>query len=236
MAPDSDSCQVWWARASDARDELLALLPAQERERHRAFVRQNDRDLYLVAHVLTRLLLASRLDVSPDRIVFSRTCLHCGAEHGKPRLPDSGWETSLSHSGQRVAVAVAAGTPVGVDVERIDRATDIATLRDSVLDPVEQGVLDSFDGDQVRAFFTYWCRKEALLKATGHGLAIGPNRLRVSGPGDPAQLLAWRDGDRPAVRMTDLRPDPDHVGCVAILTDLDVPVTEHDGSILLAPS
>jgi 4'-phosphopantetheinyl transferase len=235
MAPDSDSCEVWWARTADARDELLALLPPAERERHRAFVRQNDRDLYLVAHALTRLLLGSRLDLPPDRIVFSRTCLHCGAEHGKPRLPDSGWETSLSHSGQRVAVAVAVGTPVGVDVERVDRATDIDMLRDSVLDPVEQRVLDSFDGDRRRGFFTYWCRKEALLKATGHGLAIGPARLRVSGPGEPAQLLEWSDDDRPAVRMTDLRPDPDHVACVAILTETGPAVTEHDGSALLRP-
>ncbi|GAA1704995.1 4'-phosphopantetheinyl transferase superfamily protein [Fodinicola feengrottensis] len=233
MLPGSDTCQVWWARTADARDELLAVLPAAERDRHRAYVRANDRALYLVAHALTRLLLAERLEQPPADIVFSRVCVHCGADHGKPLLPGSGWETSLSHSGGWVAVALAAGHPVGVDVEWIDRALDVESLRDTVLAQAEQRVLAAGPPE---GFFTYWCRKEALLKATGDGLAISPARLRVSGPAEPARLLDWTVPGRPAplVRLTDLRPDPDHVGCVAILTDRDVTVTEHDGSALLA--
>ncbi len=120
-----------------------------------------------------------------------------------------------------------------MDVEWIDRALDVESLRDTVLAQAEQRVLAAGPPE---GFFTYWCRKEALLKATGDGLAISPARLRVSGPAEPARLLDWTVPGRPAplVRLTDLRPDPDHVGCVAILTDRDVTVTEHDGSALLA--
>ena len=234
MRPDSETCQVWWASPADAREELLRLLPADERERHRAYVRQNDRDLYLVAHALTRLLLSGPLDLPPDQIVFSRRCLHCGADHGKPLLPGSGLETSLSHSGRRVAVALAIGHQVGVDVEQVDSTLDIESLRDSVLAGTEQRELAA--SARPDGFFTYWCRKEALLKATGDGLAIGPTRLRVSRPADAPKLLGWAVPDRPApvVRMTDLRPDADHVGCVAILSEVDLKVTEHDGSALLA--
>ncbi|WP_163513643.1 4'-phosphopantetheinyl transferase family protein [Fodinicola acaciae] len=226
--------EIWWASATDAADRLLTLLPAAERDRHRAFVRQSDRDLYLTAHALTRLLVGDRLGVAPDQIVFDRTC-HCGADHGKPRLPGTGLETSLSHSGKRVAVALAP-EPVGVDVERVDRSIDIGSLSSVALSEAEQRVLDALPADRrPQAFFTYWCRKEALLKATGDGLSAGLHSLTVSSPATKPELLTWSMTDRPAptVSFADLQPDALHLGCVAVITGTPVEITEHDGSALL---
>lgn len=224
--------EVWWASATDAADHLLAVLPPAERERHGAFVRQSDRDLYLAAHALTRLLVADRLGIAPDRITFDRTC-HCGADHGKPRLPGSGLETSLSHSGTRVAVALAAD-PVGVDVERVDRAVDVDAIRDTVLSEAEQRALDELPAEhRTTGFFTYWCRKEALLKATGDGLSAGPSKVSLSPPTAPPELLSWSGRPAPAVSFADLRPDAQHIGCVAALTATPISVTEHDGAALL---
>jgi 4'-phosphopantetheinyl transferase len=224
--------EIWWASTADAADRLLAVLPPAERDRHGKFVRQSDRDLYLVAHALTRLLIADRLGIPPDRITFDRTC-HCGADHGKPRLPGTGVETSLSHSGTRVAVALAA-EPVGVDVEHVDRAIDVDSLRGSVLTAAEQRALDDLPADRrTFGFFTYWCRKEALLKATGDGLSGGMHNVSMSPPSAAPELISWAGRPMPAVALADVQPDAQHLGCVAALTAEPLSVTERDGSAFL---
>jgi len=70
------------------------------------------------------------------------------------------------------------------------------------------------------AFFGYWTRKEALLKATGQGLAIEPATVHVTPPGDPAALLA---GPRPLVpervHLRDLDAGAGYAACLALLCD-----------------
>jgi phosphopantetheinyl transferase len=70
----------------------------------------------VVASALVRLLLASRLDVSPADLVIDRTC-------GKPRLawPQATLDFSVSHAGDQVLVAISDGAAVGVDVESLGR-------------------------------------------------------------------------------------------------------------------
>src|SRR5690606_22853124 len=116
-------------------------------------------------------------------------CRHCGGTHGKPRLPGCGVDFSLSHSGDRVVLVLAEGTEVGVDVER-ESDRDIDRLAEMVLSAPEREVLAGM-ADRRRGFHAYWSRKEALLKATGHGLAAPMTDIRVSAPDEPAAVLAW---------------------------------------------
>jgi 4'-phosphopantetheinyl transferase len=81
-----------------------------------------------------------------------------------------GVELSITHSGDLVGVAIA-DVPVGIDVERIDPALDVDVLARMVLTPDEAQELKEYDGlNKIRAFTTYWTRKEAVVKATGEGL------------------------------------------------------------------
>jgi len=155
--------------------------------------------------------------------------------HGKPRLdpPLGAPDFSIAHSGQRVLLAVAHAT-VGVDVEAIRPLGEELSLR--ILSEAEKPVLARLAAaDRSAALLRYWTRKEALLKATGHGLAISPHRLTVTAPAQPAALVAWAAAPPLAaeVHLQDLNPGPDHVGCLAILGSRPE-IREFDAGELLA--
>ncbi|HEX6518688.1 MAG TPA: 4'-phosphopantetheinyl transferase superfamily protein [Streptosporangiaceae bacterium] len=117
------TAHVWWARRQDASLRLAALLDDTERQRWTAYRREEDRQRFLVGCTLTKTALASyQPGRHPADVRLDRTCAQCGKPHGKPRVADGdpelgGLELSVSHSGDRIAVAVARATPVGVDVE-----------------------------------------------------------------------------------------------------------------------
>ena len=133
-------CQVWWATPEMAAAAHWALLDAHERQSAHALRRSRDRARYVVAHALARRLVAAHASIAPERVRFCRTCPRCGAEHGKPRPAGDagGLELSLSHSGDRVVVAIARAVAVGVDVERVDAEKLSHGLIESALDPVER--------------------------------------------------------------------------------------------------
>lgn len=79
-----------------------------------------------------------------------------------------------------------------MDVER-ESDRDIDRLAEMVLTAAERDALTAM-ADRRRGFHTYWSRKEALLKATGHGLAAPMTSIHVSAPDEPAAVVAW-DGE-----------------------------------------
>jgi 4'-phosphopantetheinyl transferase len=216
-------CEVWWARpvAPDAAPALVALLDGIERARLARFRRPADAARYLAAHALTRLVLAGAVGRGAGELAFDRTC-RCGEQHGKPTLP-GGPGFSFTHAGDRVGLAVHDG-PVGLDVEQVRPLHDLAAMAAHACSPAES-VADE------AAFFTLWTRKEALLKATGEGLATPMTSITLgvagvadwAGPGAP-------DGP---VWLHDLRPGPEYPAAVAGLGAAPSEVSEADGDPLL---
>ena len=71
-------------------------------------------------------------------------------------LAPGGLELSVSHSGERVAVAVARSYEIGVDVERIDPDVDLAGLIEQALTTSEASDLAAEPaGDERAGFFRY---------------------------------------------------------------------------------
>ncbi|MCU1236083.1 MAG: 4-phosphopantetheinyl transferase [Candidatus Solibacter sp.] len=111
---------------------------------------------YLRAHGALRDILGRYTD---GRLDFA---LH---EKGKPFLPNlPDLEFNLSHSKQMALVAVARGTPVGVDIERLRPLIEFAAIAERYFPPDEVCPSDAPD------FFRRWTRFEAILKAQGLGL------------------------------------------------------------------
>lgn len=128
-------------------------------------------------------------------------CVKCGAtDHGQPFAPGVGG-LSLSRAGDVVVGATSDG-PVGIDIERAGQ-------------PIDRGVVahPSETADPL----LLWVRKEALLKATGLGLAIAPESFWISEDGRISAIAGY-DGPRLFVR--DLQID----GYVAALATSCSPV------------
>jgi 4'-phosphopantetheinyl transferase len=216
---------VWWAAPVAPADApgLVAMLDADERDRLGRFRRDADRGRYLAAHALVRLVLAEAVDRAPEALVFDRTC-RCGAQHGKPVLP-GGPGFSLTHAGDLVGVAVHAGGAVGLDVEEERELADLGAMAAHACSPRESA-------PDTQTFFTLWTRKEALLKATGTGLASPMSAITLG----PDGVLDWSGEDAPLepLWLRDLLPAPGYRAAVAGTGAQPQVVTEERGDDLLA--
>lgn len=165
---DDPAIAVWRLKLSahaPAHDADWSCLDDTERARAARFVREADRQRFVVAHASLRRILAERLATVPERLVFER------GESGKPSLTGHDLQFNSSHSGDWVLHAVSAGAPVGIDVERIGSHADDAPLLAHVLAPREAARLHALPpAARDAAFADIWCRKEAWLKALGEGL------------------------------------------------------------------
>jgi 4'-phosphopantetheinyl transferase len=230
---------VWSATRHDAVPRLADLLDEAERGRWSGYRREEDRQRFLVGCTLTKTAVASYQGRRPADVVLGRTCPQCGGPHGKPTLADSDLELSVSHSGDRIAVAVAVGTPVGVDVEhaagRRPGGDNPESLERHVLSDSEQAALaDGPSATRYRRFLVAWTRKEAVTKATGDGLRVPFAKVEVSGATQPPSVIAWPYPRPPQdVMLFDLDVDPDYVGALAVIGRCDA-VAVKDGSALLA--
>ncbi|MDM4718647.1 4'-phosphopantetheinyl transferase superfamily protein [Micromonospora sp. WMMA1363] len=234
--PAEGTCLLWWAPIADPGDaELLSLLDEGERQRHAGFGDPAGRNAFLTARAVTRLALGLLLGVAPEALRFRATCKGCGGPHGKPTLwsPAAPARFSVSHSGRWCVIAVARGTEVGVDVERIGLRRDTIPLR--ALASEERKALVSHDeADRLPVFVRYWTRKEALLKATGDGLMVDPAAIMVTRPDQPAGLLRWAAEPAPPAtpHLADLAAPP---GYAAALASLGRPLAAsiRDGGLLV---
>lgn len=230
--PAANECVVWRSPVIAGRWEPFGLLDRAERERCARFHRAADRARFVTAHTVLRLLLGACLDLDPAALSFTNTCVHCGAQHGKPRLADveSTVDFSLSHAEDRVLVAIARH-PVGVDIEHLNPALDVAELVEQTLSPAERTWFDRLPPERRQAaFYLCWTRKEAVLKATAHGLTIPMTRLSTTPPDRPAELVDWTaEEPLPApVRLRDLAAEPSYRACVAVLGADEIRVIERD--------
>lgn len=152
------------------RQELLALLPAEEHQRLQRWREPADRDRFLLGRGLLRLQLGQTLGLEPAALRF-----HLGPQ-GKPALEGlKGQRTlpfNLAHSGELVLLALHPERLVGVDVEQQRPGLNWRPIARRHL---PSGCLEALEAlpveQQLDGFLQHWCRLEAGLKATGLGLA-----------------------------------------------------------------
>lgn len=220
-------CSVWWSKPIIESENTLALLDPTERTRYDSYRRVEDRRRFLTGRVLAKTVAAEHLGVSPAEIHFDATCTGCGKQHGPVRVPDAELELSVSHSGERVGVAATSGAAVGLDVEAIGRNIEDSLIA-YALNDTELATLPEEEDARAEGFFTYWTRKEAVMKATGRGLRIPLRSLTLAKATEPARLLASDDPtlSPESTRMADLDPGSGYRAAVAVITTDEIDVTE----------
>jgi 4'-phosphopantetheinyl transferase len=199
--------------APGAVHALAALLSRTERERAERLRADRDRRRFIVARARLRQLLALRLGTRPESIDL------VSGPRGKPALACSGLHFNVSHSEDIAVYAFSRRGEVGVDVEAIRRfreADDIAARTFSRRENEAYVALEP--RLKPLGFFNCWTRKEALVKAVGHGLSMPLDDIEVTlAPGEPAKLLRLGDmtGERIGWRLRSFRPAPGFVAALA---------------------
>lgn len=148
-------------------------------------------EAHRAARCWTRQLLGLGLEIPGDAVRFVRR------EGGKPELPAVGSRPAAlrfnySHTDGYVACALARGADVGVDIERVVAMPELADMLQFVLHAQEARTPDLLgrSDDPLDFFFRVWTAKEALLKATGHGLSVGLQQIALRDAGPQALELA----------------------------------------------
>lgn len=199
---------------------LRDLLDSHELERVQ---RRANPDPFIAAHALLRRLVADETGVDPRRLAFEKRCATCGTDrHGKPHVVGMrDLHVSISYGEHMAVAAVTTLGEVGIDVEDLESA-DFDGFGSVTLDDSEAAPLEGLDGDQLLAARALlWARKEAILKATGHGLVVDPSQVVVSSPGEPAALVEWKAVEHPPgpTQVSDVDVGrADHRAAVAVLT------------------
>ena len=170
---------VWLALRGDVTSSYIESfgLTADEFAAARRLQRPADRELYLLAHIMLRTVLADYLSVTPNEVELKN------AEHGKPSLVNShctDLRFNLSHSGDAVLCALARRREIGVDIEAAVPSEDLLSVVVNFFAPDECAALAARNGDdRVALFYLLWTRKEAYLKACGKGLSHPLNAFSV---------------------------------------------------------
>lgn len=221
-------CDVWvlpiGGRGGDANDvHTIERSPSARPERG------GDRLRHTAGRRLVRAVVAQRVGVRPEEVTVALSCRRCGSrKHGKPFVERFAGHVSIAHSAGLVVVAVTDAAPVGVDVE--DRTADVLLGPTAVL-------ISSCDEDlptDRAGLFRAWCRKEAVLKATGDGLAIAMRDISVS-PREQVALVRVPGWDTlAAVCDVDLGARyHEYTAALAVLSSGNVSVRVREGNVLI---
>lgn len=149
---------------------MSSLLDEQERAAAASIRSVPHRNDFIAAHFLLRRVLEDSLGIPCKRWSFAAT------EMGRPVVASpavmSRLRISLSHTRGLVAVGIARGYEVGVDVERTSTDPARLDISDRFFAPAEAAYLRGLDPHLALNDFTVlWTLKEAFAKAIGKGLS-----------------------------------------------------------------
>lgn len=148
-----------------------AYLTEVEKVKCNRFIQQADRDRFTLGRYLIRSILPKYIpDLTP---LFELSV----TEINKPYLPKTEVQFNLAHIGEMVVLAVS-NKPIGIDIEHIKPVKDMEDVMQVCFNEQEINSINSSPNPQFR-FYEFWTRKEAILKATGEGIATNLLALNV---------------------------------------------------------
>lgn len=140
------------------------LLDDFEKDKSNSFLKEEDRNRYILGKISLKKLIAKYLKIDPKDIKFKNL------EFNKPVLAShSNLEFNISHSGSFIILGFTKRVSIGVDIEFMDSKVDLYNLIYNTMSSVEvSSILNS--GNPREIFYKLWTRKESLLKGIGIGL------------------------------------------------------------------
>jgi len=214
----NDEIHIWAVSLEQPVSRFQRLLSVDEKIRAERFHFEEHRKRFISRRGMLRAILGYYLDVEPERLQFYY------GKNGKPELagrPDRRKiHFNLSQSEGLALYALAGNHEVGVDIECVRDVPEMAQIAERYLSAGEREVFQALpEPEKKKAFFNWWTRKEAVIKATGDGLSRPLDSFEVSlAPGEPARLLRMAEESKAALRWSidELKPAPGYAAAFAV--------------------
>lgn len=164
-----------------------------------------------------RLLIGAYLGIPGKMVKINRQ------NRGKPVLDksvhDSGLHFSMAKSEDKLLIGFSTSNHIGVDLEpAMRRAQNAMGVAQRYFSPAEaESLAATAPNDLNAAFLRVWACKEAVVKASGQGIANQFCRFTVdSDITRPAAILDFEDEDAGSWSLALVRPGDGFLGAVAI--------------------
>lgn len=176
---ENRSAKVWLCNIEideKAYQAHFSLLDDNERLEANHFKNDLLRQRYVAIHAKLRTLLAQAVNADPSGLRIHK------ARHGKPYLADyPNVAFNLSHTANTMAAAIAFQYELGIDIEWCKPRTNLSALVEKCFADEEKRYWQQLPEPQkLREFYRFWTRKEAFVKATGRGIALGLTQCAVN--------------------------------------------------------
>jgi 4'-phosphopantetheinyl transferase len=220
-ALEDDEVQLWQIQLSGTSglsERYSALLSPSEQAHASRFRHGQAREHFIVGRACLKILLGNALAVDSRSIEIET------GPNGKPeiRLLNRGnIFFNVAHSKNTILIALSRQGLVGVDVEYLDRLTDMMDVARSNFTEGEIASLAAIAEPEARkrAFYRYWTRKEAVAKADGRGLLLSLSSFDVSHDSTslhPVRVSESPDGEGKLYFVSDLDLGDEAAGAIAL--------------------
>lgn len=214
--PTSPSVHLWYLDPGRLWQSLSSALGHSDGEMSNQG-EMTARQLRFARRFYLRMLLGAYLGLPGKEVALIRK------GRGKPMLDVSrhgtGLHFSLAKSGGRLLIGISGSAEVGVDLEREYRKPrDATVLAARFFTGTEAAAIGEAEASQRdAAFMRTWACKEAVAKASGHGIANRFCRFSVNAPASGPPLVV-EDQDLPAEnwRLALTVPEPGYIAAVAV--------------------
>jgi 4'-phosphopantetheinyl transferase len=195
-------------------DRYLSCLDTNELARAESYSKPLLKWRYIEARGRLKCLLADYLDTSPNSVQIAQT------EHGKPYLPNHPpLVFNVSHTANQLVIAVAGHCQLGVDIERIQPRPTLAALVKKCFSTSEAVYWQNLpESEKALVFYQFWTKKEAFVKATGRGIALGLQHCEVDTP-DAERFVRVPESCGTAAQWWLATLAIDELFCVSVVTD-----------------
>jgi 4'-phosphopantetheinyl transferase len=201
-------------------EDLKKSLSEDEVIRAGRFRYEQDKNRFISARGILRLILADYLSLEPGALRFEYE------KEGKPRLRSiTGQEDiqfNLSHSEGLALYVFTRGCEAGVDLERIRNFPEMEQIVEQFFSAGERALFGALPSDgKQKPFFNWWTRKEALTKATGKGLSYplrGIDFPSIDDKSTGSLKKPGYEGKQTKWSIWDVQPTEDYAGAVVVET------------------
>lgn len=208
---------IWRAKLTVEPETLhwyAQILSPDEQQRASRFRFERDRHRFIAARGILRSLLGRYLKVEASQLRF------CYGATGKPALENSfnalGLEFNLSHAQDLMLCAVTVRQPIGIDLEGMRAITDLKGLTQRFFSPREHQAIQSKPVEQQPfTFLQYWTCKEAILKASGSGLA-DLSQVEICLEGDAVTIVRLEESLKSSLSLHPFIPASNYIAALAI--------------------